>query len=93
MDTELKRRLDEKVLEVIRSGPDLQWIASGMSQEGSAQFALGMAAGRLYNSFYYQCRRIMRRDPTREEFDAFLDTLRLNRDRLTAACSTQLAGT
>lgn len=35
--------------------------------------AAGIAAGRLYNAFYYQTRRQMRRDPTPKEFEEFAD--------------------
>jgi len=35
--------------------------------------AAGIAAGRLYNAFYYQTRRQLRRDPTPKEFEEFAD--------------------
>ncbi|MCE2497868.1 MAG: hypothetical protein J4F28_02535 [Nitrosopumilaceae archaeon] len=35
--------------------------------------AAGIAAGRLYNAFYYQTRRQLRRDPTLKEFEEFAD--------------------
>lgn len=35
--------------------------------------AAGIAAGRLYNAFYYQTRRQLRRDPTPKEFEEFVD--------------------
>lgn len=35
--------------------------------------AAGIAAGRLYNAFYYQTRRQLRRDPTQKEFEEFAD--------------------
>ena len=35
-----------------------------------------MIFGRLYNSFYYQYRRIVKRDPTEEEFSEFIQILK-----------------
>ena len=33
----------------------------------------GIAAGRLYNAFYYQTRRLLQRNPTAKEFKEFAD--------------------
>jgi hypothetical protein len=34
---------------------------------------LGVVVGRIYNTFYYQSKRILKRDPTRQEFEEFLE--------------------
>ena len=39
-------------------------------------FSFGIIIGRLYNSFFYQCRRILKRDPTEPEFLEFLEILK-----------------
>jgi len=39
-------------------------------------FAFGIIIGRLYNSFFYQCRRVLKRDPTEQEFLDFLEILK-----------------
>ena len=39
-------------------------------------FSFGIIIGRLYNSFYYQSRRLLRREPTEQEFSEFLDILK-----------------
>lgn len=39
-------------------------------------FSFGIIIGRLYNSFFYQCRRILKRDPTEQEFLEFLKILK-----------------
>ena len=39
-------------------------------------FAFGTIIGRLYNSFFYQCRQILKRDPTEPEFLEFLEILK-----------------
>jgi hypothetical protein len=39
-------------------------------------FALGIALGRIYNSFHYQTRRTLKRNATDDEFIEFLEILR-----------------
>ena len=39
-------------------------------------FSSGISIGRLSNSFYYQHRRILKRDPTDNEFTEFLEFLK-----------------
>ena len=49
---------------------------------------LGIIIGRVYNSFYYQHRRILGRDPNDKEFTDFLELLK---DNLTGLVNTILA--
>lgn len=42
---------------------------------GPEDFAFGVAVGRIYNSFHYQTRRILKRDATEQEFSEFLELL------------------
>ena len=62
-------------------------VAAGLGDEGAGSgyggaaaaadadriryVAAGIAAGRLYNAFYYQTRRQLHRDPTPKEFEEF----------------------
>ena len=39
--------------------------------DDSKSFALGIVVGRLYNTFFYQTKRILKRDPTNQEFEDF----------------------
>jgi hypothetical protein len=48
-------------------------------------FAYGIAIGRIYNSFHYQTRRILKRDATKEEFSEFLEILNQSADAIRAA--------
>jgi hypothetical protein len=59
-------------------------IASTLDQkrENSTDFKYGIIIGRLYNSFYYQSRRILKRDPTKEEFLEFLEILSKRRSEI-----------
>ena len=45
-------------------------------------FSFGIIIGRLYNSFYYQCRRLLQRDPTKQEFSEFLEILKLRQSEI-----------
>ena len=36
-------------------------------------FGYGIVIGRLYNSFYYQTRRVLKRQPTSDEFTDFIE--------------------
>ncbi len=33
---------------------------------------MGLIVGRLYNTFFYQSKRILKREPTKQEFEDFL---------------------
>jgi len=37
--------------------------------------------GRLYNSFYYQSRRILKRDPTEKEFSDFIELVKQHQSK------------
>ncbi len=39
---------------------------------GTACIMAGIMAGRLYNAFYYQTRRVLHRNPAPDEFEEFL---------------------
>lgn len=86
MDADLEQKILEKIQETLGAGPELRRTARALSDDESESFVMGMVSGRLYNSFYYQCRRIQKRDPTGEEFGEFLDMLVRYRDQLAKAC-------
>ena len=75
MDAEVRRRLEQKAREA-ESGAAEAGRLAGLLAGGSAEFAAGVAAGMLYNSFRYQTRRILGRDPTGAEFGEFLEFMR-----------------
>ncbi len=43
------------------------------SIDNSKSFVLGIIVGRIYNAFYYQSKRILNREPTKEEFQEFVE--------------------
>jgi len=77
MDTQLEDKLNQKITEIATRSDELSQIIESLNElrEHSDSFGYGIVIGRLYNSFYYQCRRILKRSPTNEEFEEFLKIL------------------
>ncbi len=77
VDRALQDKLEQKIRETVSNKDEIRELARSMSEiDGSRQFVLGVAVGRMYNAFYYQTRRILGRDPTGAEFREFLDLLK-----------------
>lgn len=78
MDAAVRDALERKMGEVRAASGRVDELARRLGGGGrdAGAFARGAAAGRLYNSFHYQCRRILKRDPTDAEFDEFVDVVR-----------------
>ena len=78
MDKILENKMNEKINEVFSKSSEISSIVNLLDKLSSNRdsFAYGIFVGRLYNSFYYQCRRILKRNPTDEEFLEFIDMLK-----------------
>lgn len=77
MDSKLQEKMNQKITEIVENSNEIFQIIESLGNldKGSDSFGLGIAIGRLYNSFHYQCRRILKRNPTEEEFSEFLEIL------------------
>jgi hypothetical protein len=77
MDPQLKEKINQKIKEVAEKSDEIFKIINSLDKlrSHSDSFGYGIVIGRLYNSFYYQCRRILKRNPTSEEFLEFLEIL------------------
>jgi len=77
VDKQLEEKLNQKISEVADKSNELFKIVKSLDElkTHSDSFGYGIVIGRLYNSFYYQCRRILKRNPTSDEFDEFLKIL------------------
>ncbi len=77
MNSHLEEKVNQKIKEVAENSEEIFKIINSLKElrTHSDSFGYGIAVGRLYNSFYYQCRRILKRNPTKEEFSEFLDLL------------------
>lgn len=77
MNPQLEEKINRKIKEVAENSGEILKIINSLEKlkTHSDSFGYGIAIGRLYNSFYYQCRRILKRNPTKEEFLEFLNIL------------------
>lgn len=76
MDDAVLAKVREKMAESDMHRAELFRLAdlfSGCHDRDSVM--VGIAAGRLYNAFCYQTRRILKRDPTAREFEEFLEVV------------------
>ena len=77
MDEKLKIKIEEKIQETISNKNEINKILQSLSSvDDSKSFILGIVVGRLYNAFYYQTKRILNREPSKEEFVEFVEYLK-----------------
>ncbi|MDA8002986.1 MAG: hypothetical protein MPL62_17020, partial [Alphaproteobacteria bacterium] len=63
MDARIRAILEEKIRDAESRRGDAERLA-GLLAGGSPEFARGVIAGGVYNSFRYQTRRLLGREPT-----------------------------
>jgi hypothetical protein len=70
MEEKLKKIILEKINDAISNVEEIQDLSTSLEKlsTDTNSFSYGIVIGRLYNSFYYQCRRILKRSPTEQEF-------------------------
>ena len=77
MDEIIKNKLEEKIQETISNKNEIKQIILSLSSiDDSKSFVLGIIVGRIYNSFYYQSKRVLNREPSEEEFHEFIEFVR-----------------
>ena len=73
MDEVLLKKIEQKIQDSISNKDDIKELIKLLSTiDDSKSFALGIVVGRLYNTFFYQSKRILKREPTKQEFEDFL---------------------
>ena len=83
MDEILLKKIEQKIQDTISNKDEIKQLVKFLSSiDDSKSFALGIAVGRIYNSFYYQSKRILNREPTKEEFDEFLKIIKTKKSNL-----------
>ena len=79
MDEKIQKVLEEKIHDSLGRIDEITLLVKSFTFEGKltqeSVFKRGLIIGRLYNSFYYQTRRILKRDPTEQEFIEFIQLL------------------
>jgi len=77
MDEKIQKVLEEKIHESINKINEITILVNSLGQAKNPNvFGRGIIIGRLYNSFYYQSRRILKRNPTEQEFSEFVQLLK-----------------
>ena len=82
MDKRLEQKITEKIQQTITNVSEVNTIVKSLGHNETKDFKYGIIIGRLYNSFYYQSRRILKRDPTENEFLEFLEILSKRKNEL-----------
>ena len=74
MDETIFKKIEQKIQDTISNKDEIKQLIKSLSSiDDSKSFALGIVVGRIYNAFYYQSKRILNRDPTKKEFEEFLE--------------------
>ena len=77
MDETLLKKIDQKIQDSISNKDEIKQLIQLLSNiDNSKSFALGIVVGRIYNTFYYQSKRILNREPTKKEFQEFLEFIK-----------------
>ena len=88
MDEKIQKILEEKIHESKGKMNEITTLVNSLGQAKSQNvFGQGIIIGRLYNSFYYQSRRILNRSPTDQEFSEFVKLLKEHENELSNSFS------
>jgi hypothetical protein len=83
MDKILLKKMEQKIQDAISNKDEIKQLIQFLSNiDDSKSFALGIVVGRIYNSFYYQSKRILNREPTETEFKEFLEFIKNQKSNL-----------
>ena len=83
MDETLLKKIEQKIQDSISNKDEIKQLIQLLSDiDNSKSFALGIVVGRIYNTFYYQTKRILNREPTKEEFQEFLEFVKNKKSNL-----------
>jgi len=74
MDGTILAKIEQKIQDTLSNKDEIKELIKLLSTiDDSKSFALGVMVGRIYNAFYYQSKRILDREPTKDEFKEFLE--------------------
>jgi len=79
VDEKIIKILSEKLDESLNENEDIIELIHCFENIDSDSLHMGIVIGRLYNSFFYQHRRMLKRDPSKDEFTEFIDFIKSNR--------------
>jgi len=85
VDETLLKKIEQKIQDSISNKDEIKQLLQQLSNiDNSKSFALGIVVGRIYNTFYYQSKRILDREPTKQEFEEFLEFVKSKKSALDA---------
>ena len=88
MDERIQKIMEEKIHESSSRSNEITSLVRSLGQVKNPNvFGQGIIIGRLYNSFYYQSRRILKRNPTEQEFSEFIQLLKEHENELDVSFS------
>ena len=88
MDKKIQKIMQEKIRETTEGVNEITLLINSLYPSSNANsFGYGIIIGRLYNSFYYQSRRILKRNPTEQEFSEFIQLLKEHENELSSSFS------
>ena len=74
MDEIIKNKIEAKIQETLENKNEIEKIILSLSAiDDTKSFVLGIIVGRIYNAFYYQSKRVLNREPTKDEFQEFVE--------------------
>ena len=76
MDKILKKKLEEKIQELFSQRNEIKQLQTISDLSDSKPFVLGIIVGRLYNSFFYQTKKNLNREPTNDELSEFIELVK-----------------
>ena len=83
MDEKIQKVLEEKIHESMNGINEITTLVNSLEQTKNPNvLGQGIIIGRLYNSFYYQSRRILKRNTTEQEFSEFIQLLKKHENEL-----------
>jgi hypothetical protein len=83
VDETLLKKIEQKIQDSISNKDEIKQLLQQLSNiDNSKSFALGIVVGRIYNTFYYQSKRILNREPTKQEFEEFLEFVKNKKSML-----------
>jgi hypothetical protein len=83
MDEIILKKIEQKIQDTISNKDEIRQLVQSLSNiDDSKSFALGIIVGRIYNAFYYQSKRILNREPTKDEFKEFLEFVKTKKSNL-----------
>ena len=83
MDEIILEKIKQKIQDTVSNNDEVKQLIELLSDvDNSNSFALGIVVGRIYNTFFYQSKRILNREPSKQEFDEFLKFIKTEKSTL-----------